>query len=124
MFRYLNNQNIVPTSPTFFILKAEKFYKAFYDDYISGRVALPGGGLGPLYEIILTMNSLEYPVKPIQTPRVWYSVDGSDYDLCIDNLGAHKDLKSNYYSCDTVSNRAESTWTHIDSEKLGLEIGK
>ena len=120
MFRYLNNQNIVPTSPTFFLLNADHFYRKFAEDFQNGIVAVPGGGLAPLYEIILRHHIPN--IEIYRTREHHYSVDGKTKDYCVDDLGRFKSsVNNNYYICSSVGSRSDEDTSHIDFIRLGLK---
>ena len=53
MFRYVRSQNVIPTEPTAFLLRAQEFYRAFSFDYIEGDIAVTGGEYAPLFEILV-----------------------------------------------------------------------
>jgi hypothetical protein len=119
MFRYLNNQNIVPTSPTFFLLKADHFYRKFAEDFENGDVAIPGGGLAPLYEIILRHYIPNIEIYKTKDDR--YSIDGKIKDYCVDDLGRFKNsVISNYYMCSSIGDRSDDT-EYINFARLGLK---
>ena len=122
MFRYLNNQNIVPTSPTFFIFKADQFYREFGKDFRLGRVAVPGGGLAPLYEILMRHNMREIEMHKTRSDH--YSIYGKTKEYCVDDLGRYKNsVADNYYECSSIGKRVDDT-SYINFTRLGLRSGE
>jgi len=96
LFRYSQNQNIYP-SPDRFLFGANRYYEQFRRDYLDGKVSLFGktrvGVLGQLITIYKKDATL------IKTPNHWYSVDGTDKDQCVMELGQTSIPEQNYRSC-------------------------
>ena len=96
IFRYAQNQNIYP-APDRFLLKAQEYYQEFSEDYRSGVVSLFGGTrIGVLSALI------EFDGKGarfVETPNGWFSIDGSDKEFCVMELGQVDRPLDNYRSC-------------------------
>jgi hypothetical protein len=124
MFRYVRSQNVIPTEPTAFVLRAQEFYRNFSFDYIEGDVAVTGGELAPLFEILVKVA--DHDVRFVETPTGWYSVDGLEKVGCVLNLGATKKSRGDYSNCATNHSRQVPKYElrYIQSERLHLQSGQ
>ena len=108
-FRYSQNQNIYP-APDSFIFDAQKYYGAFVQDYLAGRVSLTGSTRIDILEQIIristdraqflnTPNGSYIMVKGQMQPARAVSVDGDDNEWCLTELGQTQVPQQNYRFC-------------------------
>ncbi len=96
IFRYTQNQNIYP-APDRFLLKAQEYYQDFSEDYRSGVVSLFGGTRIGVLSALIEFDSKE--ARFVETPNGWFSIDGSDKEFCVMELGQVDRPLDNYRSC-------------------------
>ena len=115
---------MIPTKPTAFVLNAQEFYRTFAFDYLNGTIAVPGGELAPLYEILV--NVTDHDVSFVETEKGWYSVDGLEKTKCVLNLGATKISRSDYVSCADNSSRrtTKDELRYFQAERMYLQSGQ
>ncbi len=99
VFRYTQEQVIYP-SPSVFALRADQYYSAFADDYVSGRVALYGHTRIGAFRWFV---QAQYPsAEFLETPNGWFSIDGEDKPMCVKELGQFARVEDNYHACGGV----------------------
>ena len=99
VFRYTQEQVIYP-SPNVFALRADQYYSAFADDYVSGRVALYGHTRIGAFRWFVRA---QYPsAEFLETPNGWFSIDGEDKPMCVKELGQFARVEDNYHACGGV----------------------
>ena len=123
MFRYARSQNVIPTEPTAFLLRAQEFYRTFSFDYVEGDIAVTGGEHAPLFEILVKVT--DHDVRFAETPTGWYSIDGLEKADCVLNLGATKTSRGGYINCATNSSRkvAKDNLKYFQAERMHLQSG-
>ncbi|MDB3944455.1 hypothetical protein N9444_00880 [Gammaproteobacteria bacterium] len=96
VFRYTQEQVIYP-SPNVFALRADQYYSAFADDYVSGKVALYGHTRIGAFRWFVRA---QYPgAELLETPNGWFSIDGEDKPMCVKELGQFATPEENYRGC-------------------------
>lgn len=96
IFRYTQNQNIYP-APDRFLFRAQNYYLDFSKDYRSGGVSLYGGIRNEILRDLIEFSG--QPVRLVETPNGWFSIDGSDKELCVRDLGQVEKAAENYRLC-------------------------
>jgi hypothetical protein len=96
VFRYSQEQVIYP-APDAFILQADHYYRAFANDYVSGKVALYGHTRIGAFRLFV---QTQYPhAQFFETPNGWFSIDGRDKPMCVKELGQFAIVENNYHAC-------------------------
>ncbi len=96
IFRYSQEQNIYP-APDLFVFKANRYYRNFNKDYVSGEVALFAGTRAGVFRDFMRVEIAD--IKLLETPLGWYSIDGRPKSRCVMELGQVDSVRDNYRDC-------------------------